>query len=73
MRALSFWMITFQRDGSQLLEKDIPHSLYLRLRGNLQLEVFKSKYSKKREVKVCSLKEECFKFNQPENLRPFGQ
>ena len=22
-RALSFWMITFQRDGSQVLEKDI--------------------------------------------------
>ena len=36
--------------------------------------VFKSKYSKKGEVMVCRLKENCLRFScAEENLRSFGQ
>lgn len=50
---LFFWMNTFQINGFQALEKDIPESQKMCIptgqRKNLQLQVFYSKNFKKRE------------------------
>lgn len=71
-------MIPFQRNGFQLLEKDIPElrTIYIskRPRRNLKLQVVKNKCFKKREVRVYSPEEACMKFGQTERkLRPSGQ
>lgn len=76
--ALSFLIITFQRDGSHIHEKPIYlgckigkrlGEIYLSKsqRNNLQLQVFQSKCIKKRKVRdLCSQYEICLKYSLAE-------